>query len=269
MPKGVTACRRAWARLSLPPGSSSTASMAAASAKPAWKAAGTAAYEWLARRAEIDVDRIGIIGNSFGSYFATIAAAWEPRFGAVAVSSICFEPGGGTIFDQASPTFKRRFMYMAGFTDEARFDRFRRGMTLKEHAARIRTPYLCVAGERDELCPIEWAGRTLDALSDAELIELRGECAADADSLRVLEAYLDRRLGSDWRNAQQQQPPRGPRTDMTHDEALAVLGLSEGATADEIRAAHRRLIQRMHPDVGGTADLAARINRAKDVLLGG
>ena len=114
-----------------------------------------------------------------------------------------------------------------------------------------------------------FAGRTLDALSDAELIELRGECAADADSLRVLEAYLDRRLGSDWRNAQQQQPPRGPRSDMTYDEALAVLGLSEGATADEIRAAHRRLIQRMHPDVGGTADLAARINRAKDVLLGG
>lgn len=114
-----------------------------------------------------------------------------------------------------------------------------------------------------------FAGRTLDALSDAELVELRGECAADADSLRVLEAYLDRRLGPDWRNAQQQQPPRGPRTDMTHDEALAVLGLSEGATADEIRAAHRRLIQRMHPDVGGTADLAARINRAKDVLLGG
>ena len=131
---------------------------------PAWKAAGKAAYEWLARRAEIDADRIGIIGNSFGSYFATIAAAWEPRFGAVAVSSICFEPGGGTIFDQASPTFKRRFMYMAGFNDEARFDRFSRGMTLKEHAARIRTPYLCVAGERDELCPIEWAGRTLDAM---------------------------------------------------------------------------------------------------------
>ena len=109
----------------------------------------------------------------------------------------------------------------------------------------------------------------LDALSDLELQELHRECAADADSLRVLEAYLDRRLGTDWRSTQQQPPPRGPRTDMTHDEALAVLGLAEGATPDEIRAAHRRLIQRMHPDVGGTADLAARINRAKDVLLGG
>jgi len=114
-----------------------------------------------------------------------------------------------------------------------------------------------------------FAGRTLDALSDVELLDLRAECSADADSLRVLEAYLDRRLGANWRNAQQQPPPRGPRTDMTREEAMAVLGLAEGATADEIRAAHRRLIQRMHPDVGGTADLAARINRAKDVLLGG
>lgn len=118
-----------------------------------------------------------------------------------------------------------------------------------------------------------FTGRTLDALADAELIELHAECTADADSLRVLEAYLDRRLGADWRNTQdsrsQRPPPRGPRTDMTREEALAVLGLAESATADEIRAAHRRLIQRMHPDVGGTADLAARINRAKDVLLDG
>lgn len=114
-----------------------------------------------------------------------------------------------------------------------------------------------------------FAGRTLDMLTDAELLDLRAECAVDADSLRVLEAYLDRRLGVDWRNTQRTPPPRGPRTDMTRDEALAVLGLPEGATTDDIKVAHRRLIQRMHPDVGGSADLAARINRAKDVLLGG
>ena len=115
----------------------------------------------------------------------------------------------------------------------------------------------------------QFAGRPFDLLTDAELLELGAECAADGDSLRVLEAYLDRRLGADWRNTQHTQPPRGPRTDMTREEALAVLGLAEGASVDDIRAAHRRLIQRMHPDVGGTADLAARINRAKDVLLGG
>jgi hypothetical protein len=113
-----------------------------------------------------------------------------------------------------------------------------------------------------------FVGRTLDQLADTELLDLHGECAADPDSLKVLEAYLDRRLGGDWRNARR-PPPAGPRTDMSRSEALAVLGLADGATADEIRAAHRRLIQRMHPDMGGTADLAARINRAKDVLLGG
>ena len=112
-----------------------------------------------------------------------------------------------------------------------------------------------------------FSGRTLDSLGDAELLDLHLDCSTDSDSLRVLEPYLDRRLGAEWRNAR--QPPRGPRTDMTRDEALAVLGLAEGASEDDIKAAHRRLIQRMHPDVGGSADLAARINRAKDVLLGG
>lgn len=111
-----------------------------------------------------------------------------------------------------------------------------------------------------------FAGRTLDSLTDEDLRALHAECAHDADSVRVLESYLDRRLGADWRRAQ--PPPRGPRVDMTRTEALATLGLQEGASEEEIRAAHRRLILRMHPDAGGSAELAARINRAKDVLLG-
>lgn len=110
------------------------------------------------------------------------------------------------------------------------------------------------------------AGRPLDGLKDAELLDLHGECVGDSDSLRVLEAYLDRRLGSDWRQAR--GTSNSFRGDMSREEALAVLGLKDGASADEIRSAHRRLIQRVHPDVGGSADLAARINRAKDVLLG-
>jgi hypothetical protein len=112
-----------------------------------------------------------------------------------------------------------------------------------------------------------FVGHSLEAMSESDLLALHAECASDADSLRVLESYLDRRLGADWRRMHQ-APPRGPRTDMTRQEALATLGLQEGATDQEIRAAHRRLILRMHPDAGGTAELAARINRAKDVLLG-
>lgn len=63
-------------------------------------------------------------------------------------------------------------------------------------------------------------------------------------------------------------PPRAPSAAMTRAEALKVLGLQEGASAEEIRAAHRKLIQQTHPDRGGTDYLAAKINEAKDVLLG-
>jgi hypothetical protein len=63
-------------------------------------------------------------------------------------------------------------------------------------------------------------------------------------------------------------PGRPPSAAMTRAEALKVLGLEEGATPDEIRAAHRKLIQQTHPDKGGTDYLAAKINEAKDVLLG-
>ncbi len=62
-------------------------------------------------------------------------------------------------------------------------------------------------------------------------------------------------------------PPRASGK-MSRAEALKVLGLEEGANEDEIRATHRRLILQTHPDVGGSNYLAAKINEAKDVLVG-
>src|SRR3989449_458867 len=131
---------------------------------PAWVAAGRAVMDWLAARSEIDSGRIGVAGSSFGSLFGTIAAANEPRYRALAVSATCLEPGCHTIFEEASPTFKKRFMYMSGFTDEERFDEFSRTLTWEEHAEKIRVPYLCIAGEADELSPLEHTERLFKTL---------------------------------------------------------------------------------------------------------
>jgi curved DNA-binding protein CbpA len=56
---------------------------------------------------------------------------------------------------------------------------------------------------------------------------------------------------------------------MTREEAHQVLGLQPGATEAEIRAAHHRLMRAAHPDAGGSDWVAARVNQARDVLLGG
>jgi DnaJ homolog subfamily C member 19 len=54
---------------------------------------------------------------------------------------------------------------------------------------------------------------------------------------------------------------------MGESEARALLGVGPGASAEEVREAHRRLIQRVHPDAGGSAELATRVNAARDALL--
>ena len=54
---------------------------------------------------------------------------------------------------------------------------------------------------------------------------------------------------------------------MSAAEALQVLGLEPGASREEITAAHKKLMQRIHPDKGGSSYLASRINQAKDLLL--
>ncbi len=57
------------------------------------------------------------------------------------------------------------------------------------------------------------------------------------------------------------------RSGLSLDEARAVLGVSGSADVEEVRAAHRRLVAQVHPDKGGTAELTARVNAARDVLL--
>jgi hypothetical protein len=117
-----------------------------------------------------------------------------------------------------------------------------------------------------------FAGRDLDDLGAAELSALMRDCLAqDPDGARLLEAYLDRRAPG-WREDAQshghagQGGAAGPGA-MSQKEAYEILGLQPGAGAEAIREAHRSLMKRIHPDAGGSAGLAARVNQAKDVLL--
>jgi alpha-beta hydrolase superfamily lysophospholipase len=132
-----------------------------------WIDAGPAVVDWLLRRPEIDGQKIGVSGASFGSFFGTILTANEPRISATAVISTCLEPGCHTIFEEASPTFKKRFMWMSNFTDEPKFDEFAKTLTWEGHIEKIRTPYLVVAGEADELSPLEHTERMVRAMSGA------------------------------------------------------------------------------------------------------
>lgn len=113
-----------------------------------------------------------------------------------------------------------------------------------------------------------YAGRRLETLTSDEVMRLYRYCQVeDEESARLIEAYLDK-LDPGWRegaNAAAGASGAGP---MSRAEALAVLGLREGATAEDVRAAHRRLMQGHHPDKGGNAETAARLNRARDLLLG-
>ena len=117
-----------------------------------------------------------------------------------------------------------------------------------------------------------FAGRTLDRMDLRELLQLLRECRDDEDSVAMLQAYLDRVHADTWREqagAEEQRQADTQSDAMTREEAFKVLGLSTDADEAEIIEAHRRLIQKLHPDRGGSAYLAARINLAKDTLLAG
>jgi dienelactone hydrolase len=130
-----------------------------------WTAVGKAAVDWLVERPEVDPQRIGAFGNSMGSFFVTIVTANEPRIAACVANSNNLEPRLHAIMQESSPSYKKRFMYMCGFTDEAAFDEFRKTLTWEGHAENIRVPYLCVTGEADELSPVVHSERMLARMS--------------------------------------------------------------------------------------------------------
>ena len=117
-------------------------------------------------------------------------------------------------------------------------------------------------------------GMPFDQLTRSQLLSLYDFCLTDdPQGARLLEAYFDRRFAG-WRQAEERSgDPRSGgarrRQSISEDEAYEILGLKKGAPASEIARAHRDLMKKLHPDHGGTTDLAARVNEAKDVLMRG
>lgn len=120
-------------------------------------------------------------------------------------------------------------------------------------------------------------GRALKSLSFFQLMQLREDCQGqDERSVAVLDTWLDRYVESWRQRAGLELPEAEARTEkangngngaMSSDEARLVLGVGPEAGPDVIKDAHRRLMQRLHPDLGGSTYLAAKVNEARDLLL--
>jgi len=116
----------------------------------------------------------------------------------------------------------------------------------------------------------QFAGMDLLDIGENDTRILLAEVEGDADSLSLLESWLDaNRVG--WREYFAEQDAEQHRSQSSAADSLAeayeLLGLKPGATDEDVRAAHRALMKAVHPDHGGTSYLAAKINEARDLLL--
>jgi hypothetical protein len=123
-------------------------------------------------------------------------------------------------------------------------------------------------GMDGEVLSGKFAGRQVSGLTDAEAQALVVELtqAADEDSLSLFLGYLERERGSGPEAESGADEPRANTEAMSRSDAYRLLGLEEGASVEDVRAAHRRLIRRVHPDLGGSSELASMINAAKELL---
>lgn len=149
------------------------------------------------------------------------------------------------------------------------------GQRSSGQVSRVRSAFLDMSLDHDSgelsgtILAGDHAGRSLGEFNLAELLAMVP--AFDAESVALLESYLDRRFPA-WRQDAQGNGAGGQRRaasggKMTAEEAYQILGLQPGASRDDIARAHRALMKKLHPDQGGSTYLAARVNEAKDTLL--
>lgn len=117
-----------------------------------------------------------------------------------------------------------------------------------------------------------FAGNSLDDLNQQQLQELLNHyCETDPESFRLLRAYLQqqhRHWTFDYgKRGSEETAGAAQQSGLSRREALEILGLEEGASEEDILTAHKKLMQRLHPDRGGSNYLAVKVNQAKDLLI--
>ena len=169
------------------------------------------------------------------------------------------------------PTLIRLFPMLAAHRAQAASGQGK-GQTSTVETALLRMQLAHDSGDlQGEVLKGSFAGWRLADMDRQQLEELMAYCLReDAESARLLDSYLQQRFPGEGPFGQGQAGGGSSGSgngDMNRQEALAILGLAEGASREEIIAAHRSLIQKLHPDRGGNDYLAAKINQAKDFLL--
>jgi|TARA_B110000879_G_scaffold144388_1_gene187580 hypothetical protein len=115
-----------------------------------------------------------------------------------------------------------------------------------------------------EILQGEFTGKRLSGLNSEELQRLSASFKeTDRESYLLLQTYLLRNNRGDSNNSDQ----ANNLSELTDQEAYEILGLEANAAKEDIIKAHKRLMQRLHPDRGGSNYLAAKINAAKDKLM--
>jgi dipeptidyl aminopeptidase/acylaminoacyl peptidase len=157
-------------------------------------------YDWLSDHPAIDIDNLAIRGTSFGTFWGLQwAAELGDKVKGVGVIAVCHEPGCNTIFNMASPSFKLRYMFMADYEDEDAFDAFADTLDLRPIVPNITCPVLIIAGEEDQLSPVEFSHELFDHITaPKELLVYEGANHSVADAPSVAFGENPRVYQADW-----------------------------------------------------------------------
>lgn len=171
------------------------------------------------------------------------------------------------------PVIPRLFRFIMGAWPALMpyFKRYRQNHLSSMQSRFIQLQINIITGElQGEVLAGEYKGQLLQKMTKEALLSLLEQCKQqDAESAALLIAFLDARH-ADWSNAKtgnNNDSFRQPETKMSKKQACEILGVPENSNKKQVIAAHKKLMQKIHPDKGGSVYLAQLINQAKDTLI--